>query len=180
MDSYNDIYAKKCSDLIVEYENNKLDLRQVCMKIRDIEPKGHIHPMLWEVESLAFDISEDIETEFTKLNSWRLIKQIISDYMSGNWYPTRWMLSASYNASDQGHSVSVARINNKWLVESSNKTVFKAVSFCLTKMNYDQTDEWFLSNLLKLLPAKISRFNFMDASVDNYLITLPGRISSLK
>ena len=172
-------FIEHCQAVIIGYKAGKLSLNSAAAKINasvfEYPFEGPAHPMVYKVADLAFDIAEDYRSEKDDKADWALLTKTLNSYITGDWEPTCWILSAMYGEySDQklthSYSVSVRRQNGETLVETASEELKNAFTEVIGKLNVDQTDERYLQNLAKLTLTKIGKYKLANVEVAEYLM----------
>lgn len=164
-----------CRRVITDHEKGKIDIYQASEPIAKVWPELGNHPMLYSIVELAWDIAEEYEDDKWNQEKWQDLAQTFQDYVSGNWYPTQWILSASYGVFrgetvNHSFSVVVKRRNGATAVESGNMELRHAIANLTEDINTEQTDEWYLHNLAAKLPLYVADMMLWQTNVEQYLI----------
>jgi hypothetical protein len=175
MDSVAD-FIRSCKEVIAEYAAGNLGVVDAAKKIDnyDISFEGKVHPMIYKVTDLAFELAEDYQSSDALKTNWSLLVETVKAYDSLDWEPTCWLLSAMYGKHQKSklvHSLSVVvkRQNGKTIVDSGLEELKKSVENKLPKINKEQTDEWYLRNLSAILPKAEGHYKIMSWDVAEYL-----------
>lgn len=171
-------FVELCKKLIAGHKAGLIDLRSAAEQIvkqADEHPfEETVHPMLYKVSHLAFDIAEDYRSEKDDKADWATITETVNNYVTGNWEPTCWILSAMYGeySGDKlvhSYSVAVRRQNGGTIIETASDEIKKATNEAVSRLNAEQTDERYLRNLVQFVPAAIGKYKLVSADVGEYL-----------
>lgn len=173
-------YIKKFQQAIADFDNGKLSLRDAATKMcidiftDDPSPTKRVHPTIWAIEDLAFEIADQDQSEEENRQDWTQLVEMVQKHANGQWIPTAWRLSAMYGTYSKGtfihsYSVFIKRWQGSIVVETANLEVKETVEAIAAKVYVGQTDERFLQNIAYLLPSAIGKLKFMDSDVHEYL-----------
>lgn len=171
-------FVTLCQKVIADEEAGRIDILAATEKIRrqaGEQPfEETVHPMLYKIEHLAFDIAEDYRSDKDNLADWSIITETVRNYIEGNWEPTCWILNASYgeySAKKLVHSYSlfVRRQNGETRVEVAVPAVQDAIKKVTMTLNGEQTDERYLRNLEQQMPETIGKHRLLGVIVAEYL-----------
>lgn len=173
-----DAFVDLCKRVIADYATGSLDLHLASEKIYK-QANAHpfeedVHPMLYKVSDLSFDIIEDYRSDSDDKADWDTITKTIKNYVKGNWEPTCWMLSAmygEYSGEKLTHSYSVVarRQNGETIIETASDDLKAEFGQILEKINTEQTDERYLQNLAKFAPTSVGEYKLASVDMAEYL-----------
>ncbi len=93
-------FIKHCQKIITKYETGKKSLTDAAKQIRtsllEYPFSESVHPMVSKIADLAFDISQDFQSLNVNIADWAILTNTLSNYVTGIWEPTCWILSAMY------------------------------------------------------------------------------------
>src|ERR1051326_4395614 len=122
-----DAFVDICKRVMADYATESLDLHLAAEKIYK-QANEHpfevdVHPMLYKVGDLSFDITEDYRSHNEDKADWDTITKTIQNYVEGNWEPTCWILSVVYGEYSEekltrSYSVAVRRQNGEMIIET--------------------------------------------------------------
>ena len=165
-------------DVIAEYKAGNITISEAAQKIEkqtiNYTFEEPVHPMLYKVGDLMFDIAEDYRSEKEDKADWDTIIRTVEAYDSGNWEPTCWILSAMYGKYEKeklihSYSVAVKRQNGHTIIETASKNIEKDIKEVVSNVNKEQTDERYLQNLTMLMPKSIKTMKLVNVMVQEYL-----------
>lgn len=171
-------FIRQCQGVISEHEAGKQSLNDAAAKINaspyDYPFEGPAHPMVCKVADLAFDIAEEYRSEKDDKADWTVLTKTLNNYVTGNWEPTCWILSAMYGEYEQNklthsYSVAVRRQNGETIVETASENIRDTISKVIQKLNTEQTDERYLQNLARIIPEVIGKYKLASVEVKEYL-----------
>jgi len=163
-------YAQKCQQII---DQNNADATEACRLIGNIKTPKRLHPMLYKVPDLAWDIVEDFRPEEENQYYWEVIKTTLDSFIKLKWTSTTWLLMAIYgqysnNQLVHSFSIAIKRQNGVTTFESGNQSLINMARDASNLINTQQTDEWFLHNLAQALPKTHNELKLEDISIQNY------------
>jgi hypothetical protein len=167
-----------CQRVVADYEAGLVDIHLAAEKIlqqaNQHSFEDEVHPMLYKVSDLSFDIAEDYRSDKDDKADWDIIVETIKNYIAGNWKPTCWILSAMYGEYSGGqlthsYSVSVRRQNGETIIETASDELRNRLNKLVNKLNVEQTDERYLQNLARFAPANIGTYKLASVEVAEYL-----------
>jgi hypothetical protein len=104
---------------------------------------GRLDPV--EARSMGYDTQETLEE----------IRVITSDYLSGNFYPTYFLLTISYRRENEGY-ICLARVNNSsFIIESAHQNIQEKVREVGVKIAVSEGEKKALLALKSHLPNVI-------------------------
>lgn len=170
-------YIELCKRALSEYRlSGELGIDPNAERLSRVQPDGSAHPMLKSIHSIAWDIVEWRRewTDEERTKSWKEVVRLIEDYLAGRWSSTSWRLSAAYELRERGmpvkgFSVTVNRRNGKTQVLSGQPDVQAAIETLVTGVNALQTDEWYLRNVMYLLPERIADLELGSSDVVQHI-----------
>lgn len=151
-------YVESVLDL---YDRKKLTLRETGKLLYifalnyEFEPDSH--PMLKDVENLAFDIDEEYRTREDDLQDLEEIRKLISRYKAGDFAKTIWTMGVTYseyidNKPTHSYSAFISRRNGTSEVVCATKSAKTKLEGILKNVSNDQTDLRYLQNVSVFLP----------------------------
>lgn len=172
-------FIEQCQEVVSDYESGKQSLNNAAAKINasvfEYPFEGPAHPMIYKVADLAFDIAEDYRSEKDDKFDWAILTKTLSNYITGSWESTCWILSAMYGEySDDklmhSYSVAVRRQNGGTIIETASEDLKNTIIKTINELNKGQTDERYLQNLAKIAPGAIGKYKLASVEVAEYLI----------
>lgn len=167
-----------CKRAIERYEADKLSLRDAAAEINssptEYPLKEHVHPMLYKIADLAFDIAEDYRSEHEDKPDWKILTKTLKDYEKGSWEPTCWILSAMYGVYENDRlehsfSATIKRQNGETVIDCAASKLRMYLVSAVAHVNNEQTDERYLQNVTKFLPDRVGKLRFSNYSILEYL-----------
>lgn len=171
-------FIEHCQIVVSEYKVGKSSLNTAAAKINasvfEYPFEGPAHPMVYKVADLAFDIAEDYRSEKDDKADWAALTKTLNNYITGNWEPTCWILSAMYGEYydeklTHSYGVAIRRQNGETLIETASEELKDTITKLINKLNKEQTDERYLQNLAKLVPVTIGKYKLASVEVAEYL-----------
>jgi hypothetical protein len=160
-------YASECRDVINKYGE---DFRRVCSIIEKLDVPVDIHPMLYKIGYLASDIQENFRGEKDDTYYWKIICLTVNQFLINDWEPTCWWSMVMYGLVKDGvvkhtYSVSIMRQNGATRFESGNEQILAVVKELEGSISQEQTDEWFIYELVQRLPSQINEFELQSTQI---------------
>lgn len=171
-------FVNLCKKAIEKYKSGKLSLNAAAAEINsspfEYPVDEHVHPMLYKVADLAFDIAEDYRSKKEDKSDWDMLIKTLKRYELGDWEPTCWILSAMYGVYDKNNlthsfSASIKRQNGETIIETASTDIRKVLESIVLNVNAEQTDERYLQNVAKFLPEKIDKLSLTNFNYAEYL-----------
>jgi len=173
-------FIQQCLTLCRLHDNRDVDYQAVGQKILtagNVLPY-HIHPMVKEICRIAEHLAEsdaDWIADDTKRTAWDALCSLVIDYADNRWEPTVWVLIAIYAIAQKdrtvhaSHSVRVTHAFGKVEIETASDILRSIVIKLTEHIHPDQTDEWHLHNLARMLPQTVENLSCMDITLTEQL-----------
>ncbi len=170
-------YVELCKRALSEHRvSGELSMIPNAERLSRVQPDGSAHPMLESIFSMAWDIIEWRRewTDEERVKRWQEVLRLIEDYLAGRWTSTTWRLLIAYELRDsgkavKGFSITVNRRNGKTQVLSGRPDLRLAIEELVTKLSALQTDEWYLRNVMHLLPERIADLELGSSDVSQHI-----------
>lgn len=171
-------FIRLSQEVIIECKAGTLSLHSAAAKINaspfEYPFEGPAHPMMYKVADLAFQIAEAYRSEIADNTDWVLLTDTLHKFISGNWEPTCWILSAIYGEYDSGklvlsYSAAIRRQNGETIIQTSSDKLKVAINRVVAEVNVKQTDERFLQNLILFMPDNTGTLKLASVHVEEYL-----------
>jgi hypothetical protein len=160
-------YANACQAYIDLVERDRLTREDAARRMCYERPNKPIHPTLCLVASYAGDAADDFRSLEDREQYWEILTKMVKDFQAGNWYATRWTLSASYIHRDRTHGLSLALHIQKAepQIAIADKLLKETIASTLAKLNIEQTSQRFLQNAAFVLPREIGDYSLATIEV---------------
>jgi len=169
------VFIGHCIKLCSQYEGMEVDYSAASASIiaAGRELPLHVHPMIRDiVASVSYldeDWREDDQAEENRIR-WDNICKLINDYAQNRWAPTFWCLMATYLQAREGkiiagYGIRVNRVLGKAELLTGNDSLRSVVNELMGSLNADQTDEWYLHNLARVLPGELDGLTLGEVAV---------------
>ncbi|MGH7196755.1 MAG: hypothetical protein ACREGJ_03235 [Candidatus Saccharimonadales bacterium] len=167
-------YAHACQAIIDDAENlspEDIEKKLYATGIRYYpdytQPKNL---MLAEVHTgVMFDELDPFFSGTDHVEALERFKKIVSDYLSGNFYPSYWVLSGNYMVDDRGYSWNIRIKDGQLVVGCGNAKIARALEELTASMKLTGNDEADLAVLQRQLPERINNLTLASSELEEYL-----------